>query len=208
MIKIYNSAANKNGEYVHVFLASQGFNEGIDLKGVRNIHIFEPLVTWASDKQTLGRAVRYCSHADLDRDKGEWVVRVYRYMSEMPLDIYKGVNDKQEQYKQSVTNDISAAEARLGTLDKKTQKAEIASTKAIITEKKKELKAIQKELRANKKIDINNISNIEEVIHAEAKERMMALINIYQAMKEAAVDCRIMREFHKSTCADFAAVQQ
>jgi hypothetical protein len=208
MIKIYNSAANKNGEYVHVFLASQGFNEGIDLKGVRNIHIFEPLVTWASDKQTLGRAVRYCSHADLDRDKGEWVVRVYRYMSEMPLDIYKGVNDKQEQYKQSVTNDISAAEARLGTLDKKTQKAEIASTKAIITEKKKELKAIEKELRANKKIDINNISNIEEVIHAEAKERMMALINIYQAMKEAAVDCRIMREFHKSTCADFAAVQQ
>ena len=208
MIKIYNSAANKNGEYVHVFLASQGFNEGIDLKGVRNIHIFEPLVTWASDKQTLGRAVRYCSHADLDRDKGEWVVRVYRYMSEMPLDIYKGANDKQELNKQSVKNAIDEAEAQLRALDKKTQKAEIAKVKAIITDKKKELRAIEKELRANKKIDINNVHNIEEVIHAEAKERMMALMNIYQAMKEAAVDCRIMQEFHKSTCADFSRVQQ
>jgi oligoendopeptidase F len=127
-------------------------------------------------------------------------------MSEMPIDVYKGVNDKQEQYKQSVKNAISDAESRLSTLDKKTQKAEIAGIKALITEKKKELRAIEKELRANKKIDINNISNIEEVINAEAKERMMALMNIYQAMKEAAVDCRIMREFHKSTCADFAAV--
>jgi hypothetical protein len=27
------------------------------------------LVTMASDKQTLGRAARYCSHSDLDRDK-------------------------------------------------------------------------------------------------------------------------------------------
>ena len=63
MLKIYNSEANKNGEIVHMLLASQGFNEGLDLKDVRHIHIFEPLVTMASDLQTIGRARRFCSHA-------------------------------------------------------------------------------------------------------------------------------------------------
>jgi hypothetical protein len=41
-------------------------------------------------------------------------------------------------------------------------------------------------------------------VAAEAKERMKTLLGIYQAMKEAAVDCKIMQEFHKSTCATFA----
>ena len=85
LIKIYNSPENKNGELVHVMLASQNYNEGIDLKGVRHIHFFEPLITMASDKQTIGRAARYCSHSELDRDKGEWTVQVHRYMSDLPI---------------------------------------------------------------------------------------------------------------------------
>jgi hypothetical protein len=85
MVKLYNSPINKNGEYVQLFLASQSFNEGIDLKGVRHIHIFEPLITWASDKQTIGRAARYCSHSDL-RLK-EWTVNIHRYISNFPEEI-------------------------------------------------------------------------------------------------------------------------
>lgn len=199
MIKIYNHVGNKNGEHVHVFLASQGFNEGIDLKGVRNIHIFEPLVTWASDKQTLGRAVRYCSHADLDRDKGEWVVKVFRYISDMPLQTYKENATQNEERQKAIKSKIEEDERRVLTMHKKTQQQEIKDLKAAIAADKKELRAIEKSLKTN----IGNVRNIEEVIYEEAKERMRSLLNIYQAMKEAAVDCRIMQEFHKSTCAKF-----
>jgi len=47
MIRVFNSSINNHGEYVNLFLASQTFNEGLDLKAVRHIHIFEPLITWA-----------------------------------------------------------------------------------------------------------------------------------------------------------------
>jgi hypothetical protein len=200
MIRVFNNPENKNGEFVHVFLASQGFNEGIDLKAVRNIHIFEPLVTWASDKQTLGRAVRYCSHADLDRDKGEWVVKVFRYITDMPLQTYKDETIQQENRRQDIKAKIESEERHMLMLPKKAHQQEIRALKASITANKKELRGIEKALRA----DVGNIQNIEEVVSAEAKERMRTLLDIYQAMKEAAVDCRIMQEFHKSTCAPFA----
>lgn len=80
-IKIYNSDENKYGRLIGCMIATQNFNEGLDLKAVRHIHIFEPLVTMASDKQTLGRARRYCSHQGLDREKNEWTVKVWRYMA-------------------------------------------------------------------------------------------------------------------------------
>lgn len=93
MLKVYNHPENRYGDIVHVMLASNAYNEGIDLKAVRHIHFFEPLVTMASDKQTLGRAARFCSHADLDRQKGEWTVQVHRYMSHYPVNIV--VNTRQ-----------------------------------------------------------------------------------------------------------------
>lgn len=80
-IRVYNSDANSHGEILHTMIATQNFNEGLDLKAVRHIHIFEPLVSIASDLQTLGRARRYCSHALLNKNKGEWTVKIWRYMA-------------------------------------------------------------------------------------------------------------------------------
>lgn len=84
LLKVYNHPANKHGDLIHVMLASQTYNTALDLKAVRHIHLFEPLVSFADDKQTLGRAARYCSHADLDKDAGEWVIQIHRYMSDFP----------------------------------------------------------------------------------------------------------------------------
>jgi hypothetical protein len=84
LINAFNNAKNASGELVQVFLATQKFNEGIDLKAVKHIHIFEPLVTMASDLQTIGRARRYCSHSQLPHD--EWKVEIHRYMADMPVD--------------------------------------------------------------------------------------------------------------------------
>ena len=94
MTTLYNAPFNSNGEYVKIILASQSFNEGLDLKGVRHIHIFEPLITWASDRQTIGRAARNCSHSDL-RLK-DWTVNIHRYISDFPIDIKKDEGKIQE----------------------------------------------------------------------------------------------------------------
>ena len=87
LVDTYNSPENKHGDLVHVFLASQRFNEGLDLKDVRHIHIFEPLISWTSDRQLVGRAVRYCSHANLSKEDGEWTVEVHRYFADPPTSL-------------------------------------------------------------------------------------------------------------------------
>lgn len=199
LIKIYNSKENKDGEYIHVFLASQGFNEGIDLKGVRHIHIFEPLVTWASDKQTLGRAARYCSHSDLDRDKDEWKVIIHRYMSDLPLELKKPNFNTDTAKERQLQAQLEQLSNDLVLYDKKTQKLEISETKAAVAEVKKQLKALEKDIKSKKKLNLENIKNIEEIIFNESRSRMKQLLVVYQAMKEAAVDCRILQKFHSAT---------
>jgi hypothetical protein len=240
LIKIYNSPENKNGELIHVMLASQGFNEGIDLKAVRHIHFFEPLVTMASDKQTLGRAARYCSHADLNREKGEWSVQIHRYMTDKPEipiapDNSEIISKLQEeirdiQYRIS-KGDPAAAKREIQEKIKvvkkvirdKTKKNEtthfqeeelaslevdlkkITNSKDSLQKLKEVLKEREKQLKAllaapkKKKIDPASVENVEELIFKESRERMKELLTVYQCMKEAAVDCKVLAKFHSST---------
>ena len=109
IMKVFNSDANKNGELIHVMLASQKFNEGIDLKAVRHIHIFEPLVTMASDTQTLGRARRNCSHSQLPYD--DWSVTIHRYMSDFPVS-YKGEESK-DKLESDLQNAVDGGDKKL-----------------------------------------------------------------------------------------------
>lgn len=204
MIKLYNAPQNKNGEYIHVMLASQGFNEGIDLKAVRHIHIFEPLVTMASDKQTLGRAARYCSHADLDRDKGEWTVTIHRYMSDLPIDLARP-NLPVMQHNIGVTQrELMDLERQLGELPKGVKQAlelkeEKDRLKEAIKVRKAVLKKEEKAVRDAEKQDVKNIESIDAFIYKESKERMLELFTVYHSMKESAIDCRLLSSFHSRT---------
>lgn len=191
LIKIYNSPENKNGELIHVFLASQGFNEGIDLKAVRHIHIFEPLVTWASDKQTIGRAARYCSHQDLDRNNNEWKVNIHRYISDFPDDIITNnipIN--------TLNNEIEILKKSKNLLEEALKKSKIKKKiKLEIIENNKKIHDVQVLI----KNDISDIKNIEDTIFKESRERMKSLLVIYQAMKDAAIDCNLLNKFHGSS---------
>lgn len=135
LLKIFNHSENRYGEIVHVMLASNAYNEGIDLKAVRHIHFFEPLITMASDKQTLGRAARFCSHADLNRDKGEWTVQVHRYMSHFPVNIE--VNTKAN------TAQIQEVPRKGPTEDEHVRLNDLENA---IFEQKKKLEDVEKEL--------------------------------------------------------------
>lgn len=230
LIKIYNSPYNKDGRLIHVMLASQGFNEGIDLKAVRHIHFFEPLVTMASDKQTLGRAARYCSHADLDRDAGEWSVKIHRYISDKPpikvVRDYTGLISTLESdirvlesrmSQEDLTNEIKDLREKKKALRGKTKADQLAKVdnliekkttqlkqiktklKDDIKEKQREIKELEAQAKKAAKEDATNIENIEERIFKESRERMKDLLMVYQAMKEAAVDCKVLKQFHSKT---------
>lgn len=193
--------------------------EGIDLKAVRHIHVFEPLVTMASDLQTIGRARRYCSHSDLERDSDEWIVHVHRYFAEVPktLDVVgarRGNAQKAEDENVVLAKELAAEienlDGKLGALKGK-KDAESKSTREEIKIKLKDLKeqkkvvdklakesnaVAKKQKRRGKAIDTSNIANVDDFIYDEAREKMKELLTIYLCMKEAAIDCRLLNTFH------------
>lgn len=141
LCELYNASFNKNGDYVKLFLASQTYNEGLDLKAVRHIHIFEPLITWASDKQTIGRAARLCSHSDLN--KKDWNVTIHRYISNLP---------------QIVNNDPVVDDDKITEIQDKIDKIELVTKKnkddskeykSKIVDNKKQLTKLKKNKDAN-----------------------------------------------------------
>ena len=209
LLKIYNHPANKRGDYIHVMLASQGFNEGIDLKAVRHIHFFEPLITMASDNQTIGRASRSCSHGDLDRSKGEWIVKIHRYMSEKPTMDKAILNLSQTDLTLKMA-DYDYAKREVSLLKDKVriakkqkndkEAAEYDRQFMMSTREMNDLADDIKKLKENlKESKTANVPMIEETIFKESRERMRELMVIYKCMQEAAFDCRLLKEFHEKT---------
>jgi|TARA_B110000261_G_scaffold63021_1_gene74119 hypothetical protein len=83
ILNVFNSDENRDGKLCHLMLASQNFNEGLDLKAIRHIHLLEPLLTKAAVTQTIGRGRRNCSHRQYD-DMSQWNVTVHEYYSKLP----------------------------------------------------------------------------------------------------------------------------
>ena len=64
-VKLITADDNINGEKIKVVLISQAGSEGIDLKGIRQIHIMEPWYNVNRLEQIIGRGVRNFSHKAL-----------------------------------------------------------------------------------------------------------------------------------------------
>jgi hypothetical protein len=76
-IKLFNSPENDNGSKIQILLGSSVISEGITLKNIRQVHIFEPGWNYSYIDQTIGRAVRRGSHSRLA--VADRVVEVYLY---------------------------------------------------------------------------------------------------------------------------------
>ena len=66
MVAAARSDANKDGSIVKVIVGSQVASEGIDLRFVREIFVFDSWFHLNKMEQVLGRGVRTCSHSLLD----------------------------------------------------------------------------------------------------------------------------------------------
>lgn len=101
--KEFNSSGNRHGEKISLLLVSKTGAEGLDLKGVRHIHICEPYWNYARISQIVARGVRYKSHVDYP--KNERTVQPYIYLSDYP----KAYNDSKKK-KRGKTTDVDLFE--------------------------------------------------------------------------------------------------
>ena len=81
-IAALKSPANREGAVVKAILVSDRGSEGIDLKYVREVHILEPWYHMNKLEQVVGRAARFCSHADLPLEERN--LTVYYHASTRP----------------------------------------------------------------------------------------------------------------------------
>jgi len=84
---------NVYGENIRIILMDGGYKEGIDLFDIKYVHIFEPTLTQADQKQVIGRGTRTCGQKGLDfhPQKG-WPLYVYVYDLKMEEPFNKALN--------------------------------------------------------------------------------------------------------------------
>lgn len=199
LVKAFNMNENRTGAYCNVFLASQGFNEGVDLKAVRHIHIFEPLLTFAMEKQTLGRAARFCSHSDLSKENGEWNVKVHRYISDQPKDLSMFNVNYLRDRAAFLKEELDTLEGRLeGYKGRRNIKEIREELKGKIAVHKAAVRDVEKELKKVAKMNLENVRMVDEQITKESAERAGELLVLYDAIKRSAVDYFLFEDFHKS----------
>jgi hypothetical protein len=111
MLKKYNQRPkNIQGENIRFIILDSGFKEGIDLFDIKYIHIFEPSIVSADQKQVIGRGTRTCGQKGLDFHPTQgWILNVFVYDLSIPEKLQKSfLNTKStmELYFKSMDLDI------------------------------------------------------------------------------------------------------
>lgn len=91
-----------------VLIGTAVLKEGVSLKNVQNVHIFEPWFNRSKIDQIIGRALRYCSHKDLPEN--DRIVNIFQYVSMYPNNEYKNIKnfEKYNDIKKLISYDIYA----------------------------------------------------------------------------------------------------
>lgn len=196
ILTVYNSIENVKGEICHVMLASQKFNEGVDLKAVRHVHLLEPLLTDAMLRQAIGRARRHCSHAQLPNTK-DWTVQLHQYDST----VLKPSNANLINFNKRLTNyteQLNRLQNKLtsikGLKGMKEQRHKLAAQKGDIQRAIRDTKREQRDTLANPTADMSideTVRNLSKQYSENPQQELMLTI-----MKNASVDCKILKRFH------------
>ena len=81
-LKIINSDENRYGEKIKIVIGTVVASEGLDFKRIRSVHILDPWLHLNRIEQTVGRAIRFCSHADLPANEKN--VLIYLHVASLP----------------------------------------------------------------------------------------------------------------------------
>jgi hypothetical protein len=185
---VFNSKENRDGAFVQVMLASQKYNEGVDLRAVRHVHLMEPLLSKIAEKQAIGRAARYCSHSDLSRKDGQWSIQVHRYVSLLPTPNHAANNAKSDQAIRNLEAKIDSLRAELRAKEA-AGKGTKTLEKSIETQQRKLAKIASKAANSAAPADADAI-NLRVLNRSE--NAMTILDQVQQALRDAAVDCKLL----------------
>jgi hypothetical protein len=213
LLTFFNSPENRDGKFAHILLASQNFNQAMDLASVRHIHIFEPFLVYTADLQAIGRGQRHCSHKQLFFPK-EWTVTIHRYISDMPIEMQMTTPEKLKMQYDNTLNEIKETKQQLEKLNQeKTRYRTVKQTQTNSTSIKIEInsnevervktKLYNLEIRADDlywKEQARKLKMIDDIIIEETEKRSRELLIIYQAMMEAAFDCPLYSSMHGIRC--------
>ena len=101
---------NTNGDLARIIIMDSGYKEGIDLFDIKYIHIFEPSVNAADQKQVIGRGTRTCGQKGLDfHPKYGWSLHVFLYDLSIPEEYrstFLGAKSTFELYMKALNIDI------------------------------------------------------------------------------------------------------
>jgi len=86
ILSIFNKRPdNIHGELARFIILDSGFKEGIDLFDIKYVHMFEPALNPADQKQVIGRGTRTCGQKGLDFHPTQgWPLHVFIYDLEFP----------------------------------------------------------------------------------------------------------------------------
>jgi len=91
--KFNERPTNVYGDLARLIVMDSGFKEGIDLFDIKYVHIFEPQVSKADQKQVIGRGTRTCGQKGLVFHPTQgWPLNVFVYDVDIPLDVQKQLN--------------------------------------------------------------------------------------------------------------------
>ena len=117
-----------------LILNSQVFSEGVSFENVRYLilgdlspllhNALKPNISWAVLKQRIGRALRFCSHKDIE-DPKDRVLQVLLFLTVLPETLPPEICEKnkrknicKKEYKTFMTNDEKKYDLVLKDIDK------------------------------------------------------------------------------------------
>jgi hypothetical protein len=101
---------NIHGEDIRFIIMDSGFKEGIDLFDIKYVHIFEPSVNSADQKQVIGRGTRTCGQKGLIFHPTQgWPLHVFIYDLSIPEELqhaFLGAKSTHDLYLKSLNIDL------------------------------------------------------------------------------------------------------
>ena len=197
IVGAFNADDNAHGQRLHVLVATQGFNESVDLKGVRHVHVLEPLVSAEDQKQLLGRGVRMCSHSQLSHPD-EWTVTVHTYES-VPPDLAIDASAASaaaaaaSKAVAAVAGEIDALKGARGWPALRLRRDQLKKHLVVVN---RDAKLAAAELKRIK--DASNAPAVDSAVIEFALKRGRDVEGLLQALRENAIDCKLFQKFHES----------
>jgi len=116
-------------------------------------------------------------------------------LAELKKSLKKAEKMKNAELSASLAAEIAAKETAIKDVKGNAkQQREDAKSKLLLAEK--EVKSLEKEIKAMGKLNVENVIAIDDKIYTESLERVIIQNQLFTFMKESAIDCGLLQKFH------------